>query len=66
MVVILVLISSVLGFASAVTALVFLDATLLQAFILWMCTGFGVLVYVAIVALQPHRGLPDDSQVKSA
>ena len=55
MAVILVLVCGVLGFSSAVAALFLFDASLLQAFTLWMVGGFVAMFLSLLPALLPVR-----------
>lgn len=66
MAVILVLFCSGLGFASAIAALLVFDANILQAFILWMSTGFIALTLAVLPAVLPRRPAPEAAQAERA
>lgn len=66
MAIILVLVCGSLGFTSAVAALVLFDASLLQAFLLWVSGGFLALLLAVLPMLLPARGRQDDQQAESA
>ena len=66
MAIILVLMCGSVGFASAVAALLLFDASLFQAFGLWMSCGFAALVLALLPALLPQRQSEEDRQVERA
>ena len=66
MAIILVLVCGSLGFSTAVAALVLFDASLFQAFALWMSCGLIALVLAVLPALLPARAPQQDRQAESA
>jgi len=66
MAVILVLVCGGLGFSSAIAALMLFDASLLQAFGLWMAGGFGAMLLTLMPALLPPRPTHEQTQAESA
>lgn len=66
MAIILVLVCGGLGFSTAIAALVLFDASLFQAFALWMSGGLLALVIAVLPALLPPRDPQQDRQAESA
>lgn len=66
MAVILILVCGGLGFSSAIAAFVVFDASLLQAFALWMSGGFLALLLAVVPALMPQPAPQEDRQAESA
>lgn len=65
MAVILVLVCSVLGFGSAVAALILFDASLFQAFALWMMVGLAGVIIALLPLLLPPRPAREARQAES-
>ncbi len=65
MAVILVLVCGAMGFVSAIAALMFMEASLFQAFGLWMFGGFAAMVVALLPALLPQRSPEPDEAAET-